>query len=251
VKYTFLNRFQRVLRFWHWREQSAALLITWLAFTVLGPFQTSAMPFALRALYWLLCIGSGWILVLALLSLVLMHPRFDEWSAALRVAFAVAFASVPIGLIVMWAERNLRGNDPAVTIMINVFFVCALIGGLMYMRVMARLGLAVQAQPQQTPAFYARLPFELGTSIISLSAQDHYIEVTTTKGSTLILLGLSDAIEELAGLDGLQIHRSHWVAKEAALKLRRKSGKLMLELVDARLLPVSRTYGPTVRKALA
>jgi len=251
VKYTFLHRFNRVLRFWHWREQSIALLLTWLAFTVLGPFETSAMPFALRALYWLLCIGAGWVVVLALLSLVLLHPRFDEWSAALRVAIAVSCASVPIGLIVMWAERHLRGNEPAFTIMINVFFVCALIGGLMYMRVMARLGLAVQTQPQHTPAFYARLPFALGTDIISVSAQDHYVEVTTAKGTTLILLGLNDAIEELAGLDGLQIHRSHWVAKQAALKLRRKSGKLMLELVDARLLPVSRTFGPTVRNVLA
>ncbi|MBL1437007.1 MAG: LytTR family transcriptional regulator [Rhodobacteraceae bacterium] len=251
MKYTFLNRFKRVLRFWHWREQSIALLITWLAFTVLGPFETSAMPVGHRALYWLLCIGSGWGVVLALLSLVLMHPRFDEWSAALRVACAISLASIPIGLIVMWAERTLRGHAPAFTIMINVFFVCALIGGLMYLRVMARLGLAEQTLPKHTPTFFARLPSELGTAIISLSAQDHYVEVTTTKGSTLILLGLSEAIEELAGLDGLQIHRSHWVAKKAARKLRRKSGKLMLELVDTRLLPISRTYGPTVRKVLA
>lgn len=240
-----------MLRFWHWREQSIALLITWSAFTILGPFETSVMPFGLRALYWSICIGFGWVLVLVLLSLLLLHPRFDEWSAALRVALAITLSAIPIGIAVMWAERHLRGHDPALTIMINVLFVCALIGGLMYLRVMARLGLAEKTQPKHTPTFFARLPSALGTGIISLSAQDHYVEVTTTKGSALILLGLSEAIEELSGLDGVQIHRSHWVAKEAAHVLRRKSGKLMLELIDTRLLPVSRTYGPTLRKVLA
>jgi len=249
VSYTF--PLKRALRFWHWREQLLALFLTWLAFTVLGPFETSALPLGPRALYWLVCIASGWILVLALLMLVLLNPRFDDWTPALRVALAVSVASLPIGATVTWAERHLRGNDPDLTIMLNVLFVCALIGGLMYLRVMARLGLAEQTQPKQRPAFFARLPSALGTQIISLSAQDHYVEVTTTKGTTLVLLGLSDAVEELTGLDGMQIHRSHWVARNAAVRLRRSSGKLMLELADERQLPVSRTFGPTVRKVLA
>jgi DNA-binding LytR/AlgR family response regulator len=105
----------------------------------------------------------------------------------------------------------------------------------------------VYTQPRPTPTFFSRLPFELGTGIISLSAQDHYIETTTAKGTTLILLRLKDAIEELAGSDGMQIHRSHWVARSAAVRLRRSGGKL----VDERQLPASRTFGPTVRKVLA
>ena len=37
---------------------------------------------------------------------------------------------------------------------------------------------------------------------------DHYVEVETTKGTTLILLRFSDALEELGCAYGLQVRRS-------------------------------------------
>ena len=40
----------------------------------------------------------------------------------------------------------------------------------------------------------------------------NYVEVWTERGTHLVLMRLSDAIRETAGENGLQIHRSHWVA---------------------------------------
>lgn len=90
----------------------------------------------------------------------------------------------------------------------------------------------------------------LGPDVISLVAQDHYVEVTTTLGSGLILSRLSDAIAELAQCPGAQLHRSHWVARAHVRALLRGGGKPMVRLSDGRELAVSEARLPKVRRAL-
>lgn len=45
--------------------------------------------------------------------------------------------------------------------------------------------------------------------------EDRYLRIHTDGGSDLILMRLRDAVGELAGADGLQVHRSFWVARAA------------------------------------
>ncbi|WP_428541858.1 LytTR family DNA-binding domain-containing protein [Profundibacter sp.] len=247
---TFKASVFRVLNFWHWREQLIALGLTILAFAYLGPFSTSDMSFGTRLLYWGLDIGIGWILVLAFLTLFVRNPAMDEWPSFIRIGLAVLAATLPISYTVVQIEWLIRGNGLGPQIVVRVFFVCALIGGIISLRIQSRLGVATPAP--QTPAqdFFKRLPFELGTDLISLSMQDHYVEATTTKGSALILMRLSDAISELPDASGVQIHRSHWAAINAMRRTKRDNGKLLLELSDGRSLPVSRTYAATVKAVL-
>lgn len=101
-------------------------------------------------------------------------------------------------------------------------------------------------QPNQT--FLRRLPPHLGKNILSLEAQDHYVNVTTDKGSALVLIRLVDAISELDGLEGLRIHRSHWVATNAISNTKRENGKLLVELTNGTALPVSRTYAKHLKE---
>jgi len=54
--------------------------------------------------------------------------------------------------------------------------------------------------------------------------------VHTSKGQDLILLRLSDAIEELAGLEGEQVHRSWWVARDGVTEVERGDGRAVLTL---------------------
>lgn len=251
MKYTFLAALKRVLSIWHWREQAIGLSITILAFAVLGPFGTSELAIMPRFMYWAVDITAGWVLVLVLLAFLLRNPYTDEWPSSVRVGLAVALASLPIGWVVIQVEWAIRGNIVGPIIMLEVFFICALIGGLMNMRVQSRLGLTPKNISPEISNFFKRLPFDLGTDIISLSTQDHYVEVTTAKGSALILVRFSDALEELNNHNGVQIHRSHWVTRGAMRSIKRDAGKLVLELIDGRQLPVSRTYSATVRAVLA
>ncbi|MEL6436669.1 MAG: LytTR family DNA-binding domain-containing protein, partial [Pseudomonadota bacterium] len=110
--------------------------------------------------------------------------------------------------------------------------------------------------PQHAPAMQPPAPFlkrlspETGTVITTLQAQDHYVEVTTTRGQELVLIRLGDAQKELSGLDGMRVHRSWWVARAAIQSTARDNGRLTLILTDGRKIPVSRSNEKDVRQWL-
>jgi len=90
---------------------------------------------------------------------------------------------------------------------------------------------------------FDRLPKKLRSAdIISLSMQDHYAEVTTTKGPHLVLIRFSDAVALLDTTEGAQIHRSHWVASAHAKSLKKCGRRHDLLLSDGRVLPVSASF---------
>lgn len=66
----------------------------------------------------------------------------------------------------------------------------------------------------ETSGFLPRLPASLGRDIVFVEAQEHYLRIVTIRGEHLLLQGLTHAIAELEanGFDGIQIHRSVWVA---------------------------------------
>lgn len=84
-----------------------------------------------------------------------------------------------------------------------------------------------------------RLPVAVGRQLISITADLHYLHVTTRRGRATILGSLAEAEADL-GQRGLRIHRSHWVALEAVRRLRRTTKGMRCELADGRLLPISR-----------
>ena len=95
--------------------------------------------------------------------------------------------------------------------------------------------------------FLARIPARLGTDLVSLQAQDHYLEVTTTKGRELILMRLSDAEAELAFYPGMRVHRSWWVARGAVEDIETAGDKMTIRLSSGAAAPVSRTNRAAVR----
>ncbi|WP_299690881.1 LytTR family DNA-binding domain-containing protein [uncultured Tateyamaria sp.] len=98
------------------------------------------------------------------------------------------------------------------------------------------------------PALLSRLPVAKRGPLLSLSAVDHYVEVTTTKGTELVLIRLADAIAETQPTIGLRIHRSHWIARDHVASVARGSGKATVRLSDGRTLPVSRSNLPRLKE---
>ena len=87
-----------------------------------------------------------------------------------------------------------------------------------------------------------KLPLALrGAAILSLSAEDHYVRVRTDRGQALILMNLSHAIAALGPDTGVRIHRSHWVARQVAIREGGRAGKLGIRIDDTAVLPVSRS----------
>ena len=98
------------------------------------------------------------------------------------------------------------------------------------------------------PKFLDRLPLKLrGAEIWAVEAEDHYLRLHTSKGQDLILMRLSDAIAELEGIEGAQVHRSWWVSRDAIADAKRGDGRATLTLQDGSEVPVSRTYARVLR----
>jgi DNA-binding LytR/AlgR family response regulator len=98
-------------------------------------------------------------------------------------------------------------------------------------------------------AFLRRIPARLGTDLLYIKVEDHYLRVQTRLGSDLLLLRLSDAVAELDPEFGRQVHGSYWVARCAVAGVERDGHRARLVLTDGAKIPVSRTYLPALRKA--
>lgn len=92
----------------------------------------------------------------------------------------------------------------------------------------------------------------LGTDpaqVLCLQMEDHYVRVHTAAGSRLVLATLSQAIAALRGAEGLQVHRSWWVAQKAVERAEPHGRNLRLRLVNGISAPVARSAVAQVRAA--
>ena len=106
------------------------------------------------------------------------------------------------------------------------------------------------AQKLRRPAtILTMLPANVGTDIVYLKSEDHYIDVRTTTGSSLVKMRFSDAVAEL-GDRGVRVHRSYWVATSHAQRLVRNGKRTQIRLTGGHHVPVSVTHLPTVRAAV-
>jgi hypothetical protein len=101
----------------------------------------------------------------------------------------------------------------------------------------------------QLDVLLRRLPAPIGHDIVCLRAREHYTEVVTSAGQALIYMRFSDAMALAeAGIEGVQLHRSVWVARRAVTAVERENGRLLVRLGDGTRVAVSRTYLAQVRE---
>jgi DNA-binding LytR/AlgR family response regulator len=94
-----------------------------------------------------------------------------------------------------------------------------------------------------------QLPADLGSAIIALEMEDHYLRVHTMLGSALVLMRLRDGIALLGDLEGMQVHRSWWVAREAVEDVVRDGRNMRLKLPRGLEAPVARANVAALRDA--
>ncbi|RYF92143.1 MAG: LytTR family transcriptional regulator [Caulobacteraceae bacterium] len=103
-------------------------------------------------------------------------------------------------------------------------------------------------EPAPASRFFTRLPARLGTDLLCLQMEDHYVRAHTAVGSDLILMRMRDAVAELDALPGLQVHRSWWVAAGAVAGHRKDDRRLTLVLTNGLEVPVARSAASAVRQ---
>lgn len=267
------------------RRRLPVLAATIGVLTVLGPFGTfTDLGFGTRLLYWggLLLLGSAVFDGAARLGRAIVRRHGRGWQPMLAgVVLAVALVQTAVVAVV---ERSLRKMDllhPAglAELFVYVLVVTLAVSALPLWLELRDRGLIDPPQPAPPPAdpakpdpltapegagegqpaapprparmpdFLDRIPDRLGRDLLALEMEDHYLRVHTAAGSDLILMRLRDAVAELAAIDGLQVHRSYWVAGAAVREVERTpDGRMVLVLCNGLRVPVSRSYAAAVRQ---
>lgn len=244
---------------------SAVALGLGVTFAWLGVYGTTEIPILERIIYWTGLMALG-IVSAALVNPLIFDRLMKDTHPALQIAAVSLIISVPItvGLVVIEAAEDGTLSQPSWwwTQYFYVVIISALLttGGWAIDRlntaraatasIVPASGQPVSASAAVSAAFADRLPVKFRSAEIhAVSAEDHYLRVHTSAGETMILMRLADAIRELGSLEGMQTHRSWWVARQGLADTAKGDGKVTLKLKSGAEAPVSRTYQKAVKDA--
>mgnify|MGYP003133103692 FL=1 len=223
---------------------------------ITGPFSTFALLAPTRRIvYWLLIVvgsyGAGTIG--AALARALILPCGGPLLA--RIAVLGIGSSIPVTAAVAMISWLFFPDLSDTGLSLFELYIYCLFISLALMGVMEgvvepqleRRRDQTTPEAAKIPKILDRLPNHMRGPLSHMSMADHYVEVHTDKGKSLLLMRLSDAIAETEGIDGLRIHRSHWVAKQAISSVRRVDSRVVVQLATGEMLPVSRSYLAAIR----
>lgn len=86
--------------------------------------------------------------------------------------------------------------------------------------------------------------------LLWVEAQEHYVRLTTSEETRMVLMRFADVLRNLADERGLQVHRSHWVSIKAVKEAFRDGANLRLRLQTDNIVPVSRTFRASTERRL-
>jgi len=237
-----------------WAIELTACAVVGVALGVIGPFGTffnDDLPTLVA--YWAgLSVLSG-VCVGAAVRLVWPRARrrgLPVWAWAPPLALAVTIVPSIVSRLVAvalwprvpdnvgWLEWYAQG------LLIELIYL-----GL-FLLAYARLGgVREPSAPSGPPRILDRLPARLGHDLICLQMEDHYVRLHTPQGSVLVLTPLSRALKEIGDLDGMQVHRSWWVARRAVQSVVLHGRNLGLRLTGGLEAPVARSQVARLRAA--
>ena len=241
------------------------IAVTLLAY--LGPFGTwSALTVLDRAEFWSISVGTNWIVALVVFNLTMWAFQSRGWPLWVGLVLASLTTALP-GTGMVWvvvaAYLDYRPSHGSgiVSLYAQVAVLHLMIGTAVYLLIEMRMrarGAEVEFSPLEPsadaaspagppPDLVARLPAGTRGTLLHLRMQDHYVEVHTDAGMTMLLLRFRDALNEVQGVQGMQVHRSHWVARAAVTGVERRNGRIALRLVNGTRVPVSRSFAPAIK----
>lgn len=224
-----------------------------LALAALGPFGNYLNgPFPWRLAYWLVTSWIGIVLYGGMFALLSPWLRQGPAGWAL-LAGGVLAASIPEGwlsyqiAVRFWSV--LRDGDPALWYGQTVLIGTAL-----------TLIMAWRIRPHTTRTPPLPSPGErslsgagfgplIDDSVIALQMEDHYVRIHQRDGSRMVLMPLRDAIQAAHRIEGLQTHRSWWVARSAVSDVAGSPRAMRLKLTNGLEVPVARTAVARLREA--
>ena len=235
-----------------WVIELAVLIAIGVALAALGPFGSFVIGgFGARLAYWVPAALIGYAIFRPITLAALMIARRLDLPELGAAMVGTLVAAIPATLAIAFFGGFRPGPHPhfeqLFTLYVNVGLIGALVMALFVLLGRATaLPAAIPTAPTASesapprPPFLDRLPPAWADRLVALEMEDHYVRAHGPDASALILLRMRDAEAELAGIDGLRIHRSWWVARNAVEKVLRNARGTKLRLTNGLEPPVAR-----------
>ena len=243
-----------------WVIELVVMVAVGVALAALGPFGSFAIgSFGARLAYWIPATLIGYIIFRPTTLAALLIARRLALPENPAAVVGVLVAAIPGTLAIAYFGGYRPGPEPRFEDLFQLYVHVGLIG-VMVMAMFILLGkkstglVAVAAHPtpadpSPTAPFLDRLPVAWADRLLALEMEDHYVRAHGPDTSALILLRMGDAEAELAGVDGMRIHRSWWVARRAVEKVLRDGRSYKLRLTNGLEPAVARDRIATLKAA--
>lgn len=242
-----------------WLRRAAMIVLASALNAAAAPFGTSNMDIAPRFLYWLGGISIGWAQWSLIMRLLHRLTSANPWppgvAGTVAAFFFAGLMALEIYVVRTWLINAPSGTGTTAFLSILGAMLAYCWLGQLLVRLASGGSPTASTEPEEesdsrTEArFLRRIPHHIVGDLLCLRTEDHYLRIHTSAGQDLILFRLKDALSELAGADGMQVHRSYWVARTAVANLESKGRKTTLTLSNGLRVPVSESFLPSVREA--
>lgn len=221
---------------------------------VSGPFGSYvSMTLAQRFSFWVPAALIGSVVGLVIECFVARWPGMaDERRASIVAALlSTLILTVPMQFLMMRFIAASRSDlSGLVDIALLIFFsnlgICSLRRAWKEPPRIEPIPSAVP-EPQQLPPFVSRLAADLQAPVALITGRNHHIDIETDLGSTSLFMRFSDAVLQMQPVEGMQVHRSHWVAFRRMRRVERIGQRHFL-VTDAEMrIPISKSHIDALR----
>lgn len=165
--------------------------------------------------------------------------------AALSIALAVVLTAVPISAFAAafgrFAWPKAAGALSPLDWFLKTLFVEALVVGLWALTEgLLRAARPSPPLPVESAAQSSASERLSAEAVLCLQMQDHYVRVHRPSGATMELMSMKEAIAKYGAADGVQVHRSWWVARSAIASVERNGRAYRVRVNGSLAVPVAR-----------
>ncbi len=239
------------------------LLVCATVLAGLEPGASRALSFPWALLHWIVHL-LGALLIFAFLTIAAMRLGIPDLWAIVAAVLVLPLCLAPLSLgteaIIAHAtgitDRNPDGYWEELS---RVAIPAVGLTTLSVLAVFKAAEFAVKHRAQLVARFdkepslrslFSNVPHTLGEDLISVSANDHYVQLRTTDGSAMLSLKFTDCVKKLAAFNGVQVHRSHWVRLKHITNVRPNGSSYLCTMRDGSEISVSRRRYKDLKQSL-
>lgn len=211
--------------------------------TVVGAFGTGLLPLATRIGFW--AVLMAWSVVKWQLWFVVTVRSHRDWTRAVLIGTLLLNLPLPFEITLALRLFGISVSPRGLPhVWIDALAISAVIFAVIYLaRRRYRPAVASGTSGIVPGGVLAKAGVACPTSLHAVRAEDHYCRLILADGrAPLVHHRFGDALAELAGVDGCQVHRGAWAASAGVVAAERDGRAWRLVLAGGTRLPVSSRF---------